>query len=150
MITYNRSLISALLMILSATPSPAGSALEWQHTFTGATLDVQPVEGEEKTEVQQTFLTTGQNRYLSDLDAIEDGAGLFLEKCAICHGLEARGRMGPSLVDDIWVYEKNRADKGMFETIWGGAAAAMTPFRGVLTQDQILRVMAYVRSLPHK
>jgi cytochrome c-L len=36
----------------------------------------------------------------------------------------------------------------MFEIIYGGASGAMQSFaRRGLTQDQILRIMAYVRSL---
>jgi hypothetical protein len=38
-------------------------------------------------------------------------------------------------------------DKGMFEIIYGGATGAMQGFGNRLTQDQILQVMAYVRSL---
>jgi cytochrome c-L len=38
-------------------------------------------------------------------------------------------------------------DKGMFEIVYGGATGAMQPMGKRLTQDQILRIIAYVRSL---
>lgn len=143
---------SAVLALFGAPTAGGGTsvALEWHHSFTGEVLDVQPTADEAQSDIQRSFLATGVNGYLGDAAAIEAGAQLYLEKCAICHGLEGRGRMAPSLADDVWVYDKNRTDKGMFETVWGGAAGVMTPFRGVLSQDEILRVIAYVRSLAHE
>jgi len=148
---------SAVLALFGASAAGGGApdarepgALEWHHTFTGELLDVQPTADETQSGIQRSFLASGVNGYLGDAAAIETGAQLYLEKCAICHGLEGRGRMAPSLADDVWVYDKNRTDKGMFETVWGGAAGVMTPFRGVLSQDEILRVIAYVRSLEQK
>ncbi len=152
-IVLKQQILGATILAFFTAPAAEGGTpaiLEWHHTFTGDMLDVQPAAEEEQSETAKRFLATAENGYRGDAAAVEDGAALYLEKCAICHGLEGRGRMGPSLIDDTYVYDKNRTDKGMFETIWGGAAAAMTPFRGVLSQDQILRVMAYLRSLPGK
>jgi len=153
MLTGTQRITAMFIALVVASPAIGNDQLgklDWHHTFTGEPLDVQPTADEEQSDIQRRFLITAENGYLGDVEAIEAGAALYLEKCAICHGLEGRGRMGPGLVDDTYVYDKNRTDKGMFETIWGGAAAAMTPFRAVLSQDQILRVMAYVRSLSPK
>ena len=46
----------------------------------------------------------------------------------------------PRVVDDI----------GMFEVIYGGGAGAMAGFKGRLTQDQILKVIAFVDSMKQK
>ena len=44
--------------------------------------------------------------------------------------------------------ERAGTDVGMFEVVYGGASGAMQSFaRRGLTQDQMLRIMAYVRSL---
>ena len=37
-------------------------------------------------------------------------------------------------------------DVGLFDVVFGGAAGAMQPFSKRLTQDEILKIMAYVRS----
>ena len=56
--------------------------------------------------------------------------------------------MGPSLIDDVIVNKRANTDVGMFEIIHSGASGAMRPFskRG-MTQDQILKIIAYVHSL---
>lgn len=40
------------------------------------------------------------------------------------------------------------AGHGEFEIIYGGAAGAMQPMGGQFDQDQILRIVAFVKSLP--
>lgn len=54
---------------------------------------------------------------------------------------------GGSFVGETHHYQRFNTDKGMFEIVYGGAMGAMQGFGGRLTQDQILRVMAFVRSL---
>jgi cytochrome c-L len=48
------------------------------------------------------------------------------------------------------VYPRVTTDKGLFEVVFGGAAGAMQPFGQRMTQDQILKAMAYVRTLMSK
>lgn len=55
--------------------------------------------------------------------------------------------MGLNLVDDKVAYPRVTTDVGMFEVTYGGASGAMRGFKGRLTQDDILKVIAYVRSL---
>lgn len=68
----------------------------------------------------------------------------FLEAC---HLPDGSGRIGPSLIGDTHHYPRFTTDKGIFEIVYGGATGAMQPFGKRLTQDQILKVIAYVRSL---
>jgi cytochrome c-L len=58
--------------------------------------------------------------------------------------------MGASLVGDKHIYPRITTDIGWFEVVFGGASGAMQPFGLRMTQDQILRVMAYVRTLMKK
>ena len=51
--------------------------------------------------------------------------------------------MGASLIGDKHVHERITNDVGLFEVIFGGASGAMQPFGKRMTQDQILKVMAY-------
>lgn len=122
------------------------------HTFrTNEILDITPLPDEKITEAMRRFQKTGSNVYNSNRDAVEEGSKLYAEVCAICHGIKAVGRMGPSLIDDKLIYEKNRTDKGLFETIYGGSAGLMASgFKGKLSQDQILKIIAYLRNLQGK
>jgi cytochrome c-L len=60
---------------------------------------------------------------------------------------DGSGRIGPSLIGPQHIYERTVTDVGLFETIFGGALGAMQSFRDRMTQDQILRLGAYVQSL---
>ncbi len=51
--------------------------------------------------------------------------------------------MGASLIGDKHVHERIKNDVGLFEVIFGGAFGAMQPFSKRMTQDEILKVMAY-------
>ncbi|MCG3202772.1 MAG: Cytochrome c-L [Gammaproteobacteria bacterium] len=124
--------------------------LTFTNTFSGEPLDVTPPDGEIATEATTHFLRTAENIYVGDAAAIGKGSELFLKQCAVCHGINATGRMGPSLVDDEYVYSRNASDKGIFETIYGGAGGLMAPLKGRITQDEILKIMAYLRSLRAK
>jgi cytochrome c-L len=68
--------------------------------------------------------------------------------CQACHLPDGSGRIGSTLVADTWKHERATTDVGMFEILYGCFSGAMQSFaRGGMTQDQMLRVIAYVRSL---
>jgi cytochrome c-L len=66
--------------------------------------------------------------------------------CQMCHLPDGSGRMGPSLIDSQHVHERIANDVGLFEVVFGGASGAMQPFSKRMTQDQILKTMAYLRT----
>ena len=53
--------------------------------------------------------------------------------------------MGPPLADDIWRFGRDDAD--VFSSIYSGRPQGMPAWRGVLTDDRIWKVIAYVRTL---
>jgi cytochrome c-L len=61
---------------------------------------------------------------------------------------DGTGRIGPNIVDATVVRERVATDVGMFEIIYGGGSGAMQSFhRRGMVQDDMLKIMAYVRSL---
>lgn len=61
-----------------------------------------------------------------DMKGVEEGAQLFAENCAACHGAKGRGdpAMGaPDLMDDSWVISSDRAS--LSRTIWQGRQGQM-------------------------
>jgi cytochrome c-L len=110
-------------------------------------LEIKLLPGEKITDAVQKFYATGQNPYNGDAQALADGKDTYMTYCQACHMPDGSGRIGPSLIGDTHHYPRFTTDKGMFEIIYGGATGAMQPFGNRLTQDQILRTMAYVRSL---
>lgn len=110
-------------------------------------IDVSAFIGQPDTPAVATFVRTGRNAYAGDADAMRTGREKYEQWCQLCHLADASGRMGPSLVDEVYHYKRSHTDHGMFEVIYAGAAGAMQPFNERLTPDEILKVIAYIRSL---
>lgn len=115
-----------------------------------------PIEGtpldfaglaETETAAVKSFKQTGRNPYNQDAQAIKKGESLYATACSACHGHHAEGKLGPGLADDYWTYPVNARDPGLFSSIFGGLQGQMGPQRGRLTQDEILLIMAWVRSI---
>jgi len=123
-----------------------GPPLDFRGTISGDILDMAPkVEGEVVTDQQKQFMATGENPYRGNSEAIKKGYNIFSTACSGCHGHLAEGKLGPALADTYWTYPKNETDKGLFETIYGGAAGMMGPQQGLLKVDEIMHVMAWIR-----
>jgi cytochrome c oxidase cbb3-type subunit II len=94
--------------------------------------------------------------------AIEDGRALFKTNCASCHGEDAKGVIGPSLVADEFLYVKGDVpDDDYFDIISDGtqpgmvkdgrtAKGGMPPFAQQLDKSKIWSLVAYIRSLQGK
>jgi cytochrome c-L len=145
------SICFSLVFIAVAAVFPAVAASAAMPQFTSplddGPLDVKTLPGEQITEAVQKFYDTGDDPYKGDAPALAKGKDLYQTYCQACHLPDGSGRIGPSLIGDTHHYPRFTTDKGMFEIIYGGATGAMQPFGKRLTQDQILLVMAYVRTL---
>lgn len=83
--------------------------------------------------------------YDDDAYAISEGKTLFAQmNCVGCHS-HGGGGMGPPLMDAQWIYGSGPAQ--IFATIVQGRPNGMPSFRGKLTNDQVWKLEAYVRTL---
>ncbi len=123
------------------------------------------VVGTDTPEVKQ-FLETCINPYTKihakDAEAAKAGKKQYaFQGCSGCHGGNANGLMGPSIIDEQWEYPKHNTDKGMFETIAGGTNGKGATNRGSMLTwhnqlpghsgegidtDTILKIMAWLRT----
>jgi cytochrome c oxidase cbb3-type subunit 3 len=84
-------------------------------------------------------------RYDNNSPALAEGQWLYTQmNCVGCHA-HGGGGMGPALMDDKWRYG-GRIDQ-IAVTIAEGRPNGMPAWRGRLTDDQIWKLAAYVRSL---
>ncbi len=87
-----------------------------------------------------------RNPYTGDRAAIASGRMLFTEmNCSGCHSGYAGGGMGPGLRDSLWIY--GNSDAQIFSTIAEGRPAGMPAWGGKLPQDEIWKIIAYIRTL---
>jgi cytochrome c oxidase cbb3-type subunit 3 len=86
------------------------------------------------------------NPYSEDQAAFVEGRQLFVRfNCSGCHGGRAGGGMGPSLRDVVWRY--GDSDAQIFSAINEGRDRGMPAWGTKITEDQIWKLVAYVKSL---
>jgi putative heme-binding domain-containing protein len=86
------------------------------------------------------------NAFSVDREALRIGMGVFRQRCAECHGVDARGVRGPDLTQ-LWA--AGRTDDGIFRTITEGVPGTnMRPVDRVRTRDsEVWQVIAYLHSI---
>ena len=86
------------------------------------------------------------NPYEGNAQRVAEGAALFVSyNCLDCHGAEGAGAMGPSLQDSRWHFGGTAAE--VFQSIYEGRPDGMPAWGGRIPDDQIWRLVAYVRTL---
>jgi cytochrome c-L len=138
----------AVALPCGATTHGTAEKPEFLDVISGRELDLTPQPGETLTDAVLEFRASGHNRYRGDDAATEQGRRLYMARCAFCHGQEGDGSLGPPLTGPDYTYNTSASDVGMFSIIHGGAYGAMASFaRRGLQQDQILKIIAHIRSL---
>jgi cytochrome c oxidase cbb3-type subunit 3 len=86
-----------------------------------------------------------RNPYEENAVAVAEGQRLFRAyNCNGCHA-NGGGGMGPPLMDDQWIYGSDPAN--IVATILEGRPNGMPSFRGKVSDDQAMKLAAYVRSM---
>jgi cytochrome c-L len=139
--------LTAGLFAACATIAVAQGSI-FYHTITGEDLKVPESANPEgrDTDGVKKFLETGTNPYNEVNACLPKGEEVYLTACSGCHGHVGEGKLGPGLNDAYWTYPKNKTDKGLFETIYGGAQGMMGPHND-LTLDETLKLMSWIRHL---
>ncbi len=86
--------------------------------------------------------------------ASEDGAAVFGQKCALCHGKDGKGQPQwrakgqPDFTDAH--FQSSISDQQISDSIHNGKGKYMPAFKGKLTDDQISAVVGQVRAFGKK
>lgn len=73
-----------------------------------------------------------------------DGALVYKQNCAACHGLDRKGGVGPNLTDKEWIRVKPEQDALVQFITKGSVAAGMPAWAGVLDKEKISAVAAFL------
>lgn len=86
------------------------------------------------------------NPYTGNAAAIAEGQELYKNlNCYGCHGMRGGGGMGPNLTDETW-QTGDGSDANLLAQIRDGRGS-MPPFKSVVSDDQVWKLIAFVRSL---
>ncbi|TPQ29047.1 cytochrome c(L), periplasmic [Methylomonas sp. EFPC3] len=135
------------LTLSLATVSAVQADITLRHALTGEALDLSFAKKGGNTDKFKQFMQTGKNPYNGDAEAAKKGESLYMTGCSGCHGHEAEGKLGPGLADDYWTYPRGLTDQGLFEILFGGANGMMGPQYVNFSTDDMLHIMAFLRSI---
>ena len=130
--------------------APTTGAPTFRNALNSQPLKLNLYPNETVTAKAIEFQKTGKNPYLGNKDAVAAGRAAYDQWCASCHLADGTGRIGSNLIDAQVTYPRVANDVGFFEVVYGGASGAMQAFGNRLTQDEILKMMAFIDSLKKK
>jgi cytochrome c-L len=145
-IPFRLTVAACLLAAVGASSAQADIALNNTVTGEALNLDDAPPDGKDVPAFKE-FMQSGRNPYNGKQDCLAKGEELFNAACAGCHGHVAEGKIGPGLNDAYWTYPQNANDKGMFETVFGGAGGMMGPMYNSVNVNEMLLAMSWIRHL---
>ena len=90
----------------------------------------------------------GRNPFDKNADAIREGKETFERNCAVCHGKDGKGGIGPNLLKKDLKF--GRADKDLYASIAKGRPGGMPDWESKLGGDRIWKVIAYLRTIEEK
>jgi cytochrome c oxidase cbb3-type subunit III len=119
-----------------------GQALPVQQLANQGVIDTALVPG-----LTQSAVTNDPRaaEYYDNADAVNTGERLFKQyNCSGCHS-NGGGGMGPSLMDDEWIYGGRLVQ--IHQTLVEGRPNGMPAWGGKIPDQQLWQISAYVRSM---
>jgi cytochrome c oxidase cbb3-type subunit 3 len=135
--------------VVACIAALAGAACEREHRD----FNTIPPGASDETSVRTSALHAGPasyepvgGPYQDNRWAVGEGKRMYDQmNCGGCHGPGGGGGIGPSLIDDDWIYGGD--PENVFDTIVKGRPNGMPSFRGRLGNSEVWKLVAYVRTL---
>ena len=84
-----------------------------------------------------------RNPFESDEAAIRIGNTLFANRCALCHGSDAKGSLGPDLTQR---WARGASDESAFNIVRNGVPGSSMP-PNAAPDNELWAIVAYLRSI---
>lgn len=110
--------------------------------------EVEQAEVEVKAYLAQQSDQVDENSVvmLVDQNELALGESIFINKCAVCHGLEGEGGVGPNMTDNYFIHGGTINDA--FKTIkYGVPEKGMISWKSQLRSSDMQRVASYILTL---
>ena len=130
----------------------------YYHVYPGRTTAVELAEGMKDLEVRKAAIEAQANAMgfhrneealialSKDPEHVEKGKVIFATRCAVCHGPEGQGIIGPNLTDDYWIHgSKLEQLRTVIEN--GVLEKGMLAWKGILSSEDIDNVLSFIRSI---
>lgn len=80
-----------------------------------------------------------------DPEIVKMGASIYQAKCAMCHGPELEGKIGPNLTDNVWLNGQGTLTEiaGLIRN--GVPIKGMPPWQDILTADEIYSLVGLIK-----
>ncbi len=92
------------------------------------------------------YRETAVEELVTDADALKIGRRLYATNCSVCHGATGQGSYGfPNLTDEEWLW--GGSGEQIKTSILQGRMAMMTPWLGVLGEQEVHDVASHVMSM---
>ncbi len=83
---------------------------------------------------------------LTDAPSLDLGKGIYIGKCAVCHGQKGEGGIGPNMADEFWLH--GGSIKNIFTTIKHGVPdKGMIAWEAQMSPSEIQSVSSYILTL---
>lgn len=82
-------------------------------------------------------------------DAVDKGEAIYKANCTGCHGDDMKGKIGPNLLDSIWIHG-GKPDQIVHTITAGVPAKGMITWGPILGPEKISQVAAYVIHRNHE
>lgn len=114
------------------------------------TLSEELAQHAELQKAQQKDPASSEQELLAvfnDASRKQAGAAVFKDRCVACHGEHAEGQIGPNLTDNFWIHGDGTLPAILKVVGEGVPDKGMPPWKTMLKPDELLSVVAYVKSL---
>lgn len=83
----------------------------------------------------------------TDKETLAKGKAEYIIKCAVCHGAEGQGVIGPNMTDDYWIHGDGSISSILKVANEGVLDKGMPPWKGVIDADLLEKVSIYIYSI---